>query len=237
VIGDGQRIAVALVGEHELALVIGAPQNRPARLDHTRTMRKSNFRYYMHDGATAFRLELSGDLSLDGVRDLEQAWRTASSMIGGRCLVVDLSYLASIDDAGRELLDKWHAQGARLVAISSEAQARTQSMIDRPITLLGKTPKAFTWLPFRTSALWLAIFVVLLFPTAISAALRAPSELNDSTAYANRDRLCSVTRSEFVHNVLDMHFDGLLGNEKALRNIPVPISAGYVSQDVDLAFC
>jgi ABC-type transporter Mla MlaB component len=206
-------------------------------------MRKSNFLYYMHDGATAFRLELSGDLSLDSVRELEQAWRTASSMIGERCLVVDLSYLASIDDAGRELLDKWHAQGARFVAISSEAQARIQSMIGRPITLLGTTPKAFTWLPFRTSALWLAIFV-LLFPPATSAANQcradfnygSASELNDSTAYANRDRLGAVTRAELVHNVLDMHFDGLLGNEKPLRNIPVPISANYVLQDVDLAF-
>ena len=140
-------------------------------------MRKSNFLYYMHDGATAFRLELSGDLSVDSVRDLEQAWRTASSMIGGRCLVVDLSYLASIDDAGRELLDKWHAQGARFVAISSEAQARIQSMIGRPITLLGATPKAFTWLPFRTSALGFAIFVVLLFPRAISATLSLNSEI------------------------------------------------------------
>lgn len=127
-------------------------------------MRRRNFLYYMHDGATAFRLELSGDLSVDDVQDLEQAWRTASSMIVGRCLVVDLSCLESIDNAGLELLDKWHAQGAQFVAISSEAQTRIESMTGRPITLLKTTPKAFTWLPFRISALWLAIFVVLLFP-------------------------------------------------------------------------
>ena len=76
----------------------------------------------------------------------------------------------STDDAGRELLDNWRAQGARFVAISSEAQARVQSMIGRPITVPGTNPKAFTWILFRTSALWLAILVVLLFPRATSAA-------------------------------------------------------------------
>ena len=33
-----------------------------------------NFRYYMHDGATAFSFELAGRLSDDGARELQHTW-------------------------------------------------------------------------------------------------------------------------------------------------------------------
>jgi hypothetical protein len=111
-------------------------------------------RYYMHDGSTAFSFELAGNLSREGARELEQAWRTACSVIGGRDLIIDLSFVTGLDDAGRELLNKWHAVGARLVAISAEAKARVQSMTDRPVKLLGTKSRVWTWLPFRIAALW-----------------------------------------------------------------------------------
>jgi hypothetical protein len=111
------------------------------------SMTRETLSYYMHDGSAAFRFELAGSLSAEGVRDLEQAWRTASSVIAGRDLIVDITYVTAIDDGGRELLHKWHAHGARLVVISPEAKARVQAMTHCPVMLMGTSPKASTWLP------------------------------------------------------------------------------------------
>jgi hypothetical protein len=109
-------------------------------------------RYYMHDGPAAFSFELAGGLSRDGARELEQAWLTASSVREGRDLIVDLSFVTSIDEAGRELLSRWHAEGARLVAISAEAKSRLQAMTDRPIVVQRAHPRVSTWLPFLAAA-------------------------------------------------------------------------------------
>jgi hypothetical protein len=88
---------------------------------------RQTFSYYMHDGSTAFSFELAGDLSDEGARELEQAWRTATSVIGEKELLIDLSYVTGFDEAGHELLNKWHAHGARLVVIS---RGETTSPID-----------------------------------------------------------------------------------------------------------
>ncbi len=75
-------------------------------------------KYYMHDGPSAFRFELSGDLSSEGARRLEQDWRSASSEIGRRTLNVDMTYVTSADEEGRALLRRSHYHGARLIARS-----------------------------------------------------------------------------------------------------------------------
>jgi hypothetical protein len=49
--------------------------------------------YYMHDGSTAFRFELAGNLNDEGAHKLDQAWRTASSVIGDRRLIVDMTFV------------------------------------------------------------------------------------------------------------------------------------------------
>jgi hypothetical protein len=43
-------------------------------------------RYYMHDGPSAFRFELAGQLDSNDAARLEQDWHTASSTIGDRTL-------------------------------------------------------------------------------------------------------------------------------------------------------
>jgi hypothetical protein len=91
--------------------------------------------YYMHDEFAAFRFQLAGDLSQDGVKDLDQAQQTASSVFGDRGMVVDLTRIDSVDGAGRELLDKWRRLGAQLVVTSPEAQARVQSIAGVPVQL------------------------------------------------------------------------------------------------------
>src|ERR1019366_3801977 len=91
--------------------------------------RKNDLVYHIHDGSAAFRFQLSGDLSGHGVRDVEQTWRTASSVIGGRCLVVDLSSVTGMDPAGRALLEIWQVEGASMVVTSSSAKDRIESML------------------------------------------------------------------------------------------------------------
>ena len=111
--------------------------------------RNGDFRYYMHDSATAFSFELAGRLSDDGARELEQTWRTAFSVIGGRSLIVDLSYVTGIDTAGQKLLRGWHDRGAQLVAKSPEARALVQSITGQSFGELSAAARHSTWRPFR----------------------------------------------------------------------------------------
>jgi anti-anti-sigma regulatory factor len=122
--------------------------------------------YYIHDGPTAFHLQLSGSLSGDGIPDLEQTWRTASSTFGGRRLAIDLSSVTGMDCAGSKLLNRWQVEGACIVVNSSAAKVRIQSMTDLPVTLLETNPKPFNWPPVRVAPRWVAAFLVLLYPAA-----------------------------------------------------------------------
>ena len=114
----------------------------------------SDFRYYMHDGTTAFSFELAGRLSKDGARELQQSWRTASSTIEGRSLIVDLSYVTSIDIAGQHLLRGWHDRGAQLVAKSPEARALVQAITGQSFGDLVASARHPTWLPVQRGAWW-----------------------------------------------------------------------------------
>ncbi len=130
---------------------------------------KRHLNYYLHDGSGEFRIQIAGHLSQSNARDLEEAWRTASSTIDGKCLIVDLSHVTSIDVSGRELLDKWHTQGARLVVTSSESKARIQVMTGAAITLvMPPIPNSSKGLRVRAATPWLAALFVFLFP-AIAA--------------------------------------------------------------------
>ena len=95
-----------------------------------------DFSYYMHDEAAAFRFQLTGDLLERTAAELDQARPTASSIFGGRPLIVDLSGIRNVDGAGRELIAKWHALGARFVVRTPEAQGRIQQMTEVPIDCL-----------------------------------------------------------------------------------------------------
>jgi anti-anti-sigma regulatory factor len=106
------------------------------------------FRYYMHDGTTAFSFELAGRLSDEGARELQHAWRTASSLIGDRALIVDLSYVTSIDVAGQHLLRGWRDRGAQLVAKSPEVRAMVQSITGQSGGEISAAARHSTWLPF-----------------------------------------------------------------------------------------
>jgi len=116
--------------------------SKPARgCDHP----TDRFMYYMHDEFAAFRLLLIGDLSQGSAAELDEARQTASSIFNRRPLIVDLTGIDSMDNAGRELIRKWHGLPAQLVVTTPEAQARIQSMTNMPIVFL-ETKRRSKWL-------------------------------------------------------------------------------------------
>ena len=137
-------------------------------------MKNSNFTYYMHDGPTAFSFEMAGALSADDAAELDHAWRTASAIIGDRALVVDLSFVTRIDDAGRNLLRAWHENGATLVANSPTSLSLAESIIGAPLPAAASAPTPtygpfWTQLTRRAAVLFTVILLTLLHPVTAAA--------------------------------------------------------------------
>ena len=99
----------------------------------------SQFNYYIHDHSDALRLSIIGDLSGPGVASLDQAWRTANSVLYGRELVIDLAATCA-DECGRNLILCWHRMGARIIARSSESRALAEGILGVPIPILAANP-------------------------------------------------------------------------------------------------
>ena len=128
--------------------------------------------YYMHDGSAAFRFRLAGDLSGDSTRELEQAWQTASSIIGGRRLVVDLTGVRNIDAAGGELLEKWGGLGAHLIVASQEAKLRIQPITTVPIEIVRMKPKLSKRVNSPMAACLVALLVILWLASSLAASVQ-----------------------------------------------------------------
>jgi hypothetical protein len=147
--------------------------------------------YYMHDGPTAFRFELAGDLNHEGACRLDQDWRTASSSLGDRRLIVDMTFVTSVDESSRALITRWHRDGACLIANSPASRALAESILGEPLLEVpANAPfvatSDLTWQPFSSSSLWRALLVVFLativFPAeANAAALRRLDKIRLST--------------------------------------------------------
>jgi hypothetical protein len=58
--------------------------------------------------------------------------------------------------------------------------------------------------------------------------LRRPSflQLDNSAAEANRDRLSTIIRAKFLHDVLDVNLYSLFGDEELLRDVSIPVPLG-----------
>ena len=103
-------------------------------------------RYYIHDGPSALRFELAGDLNAGDALRLEQEWRGVSSVIGNRLLVVDVSFVTGIDEAARSLFKRWHARGAEFAAGSKQSRALVESITEHPYT--RESPHQPTYQPW-----------------------------------------------------------------------------------------
>ncbi len=74
----------------------------------------SALKYYLHDGATSFRIQLLGALFETDLPELAGCWRTARSSVTGRRLIIDSRKLEALDDAGRSWLEEMIAEGAMI---------------------------------------------------------------------------------------------------------------------------
>jgi hypothetical protein len=113
-------------------------------------MKTPVFSYYMHDGPKAFSIELAGTLSADDAKKLEQHWLNASTAIGNKELVVDFSFVSEIDPVGRQLLLRWHRNGATIVANTPESRVLVKSIIGRALLPLARI--AYTSVPYRAGS-------------------------------------------------------------------------------------
>jgi ABC-type transporter Mla MlaB component len=135
-------------------------------------MKAPAFSYYMHDGPAAFSIELAGALAAEAVKKLEQDLRSASAVIGRKELVVDLSFVTEIDQAGRQLLLRWRRNGTTLIANTPESRALVESTIERPVPSISRI--AYTSMPywpgsFLRNVLPIVGLLVLLVPARASA--------------------------------------------------------------------
>lgn len=60
------------------------------------------------------RIEAAGKIGGPWVAELESTWRSAQA--SGKEIEVDLKDVTGVDDAGRELLERMHCEGAQLLA-------------------------------------------------------------------------------------------------------------------------
>jgi len=116
-------------------------------------MTNQTLRYYMHDGPSAFRFELAGFLDQEGARQLEEDWRTASSVARGRTLIVDMTFVTGLDESASALIARWHREGAEIVAKSNLSAELAEEAIGRRLEVrrVARPAQDGTWLPFRTS--------------------------------------------------------------------------------------
>ncbi len=191
-------------------------------------MKSQTLQYYMHDGPSAFRFELAGDLNNDAARDLDHAWRTASSVIGDRALVVDMTFVTGAGKDGRSLLARWYAEGAKLIAKSKVSRALAEAIVGKPLPDFASSSDAQaarTWQPFHASfgspKLKLTLVVAALLFTAPAHAANLKAEtvaawdeyiqsvnvtLQDRVrpggsflwAYEDSERIAKVHRGEIV---------------------------------------
>ena len=77
----------------------------------------------IHDTPDCLRFQLEGRLVGAWVAELEQCWRTAASIGGGRNVVIDLKDVTFIDDSGKRLLSGLRHKGATFSARDAMTRA------------------------------------------------------------------------------------------------------------------
>jgi hypothetical protein len=100
---------------------------------------------------------------------LELCWTAASSTLGNRTFVVDLTGLTATDDSGRDLLGRWHAAGARFEARTAWARSLAGSITGTRLPAPEKVAP-WSWVRFRTALAAAAVLFALTLPATVFAA-------------------------------------------------------------------
>jgi hypothetical protein len=177
-------------------------------------MKVESFKYYMHDGPATFRFELAGHITSDGARQLEQDWRTASSVIGDRTLVVDLSFVSGIDEAARDLMVRWHNQGARFVAKPAMSRSLVESITGKaPAPAAPRYEASMPWFSLRAAPPLIALLVLLL-PAPVWAAPPSIVQTVSAPSLALSRYLVSLGQSDPFHESSVDIYAALPGSDK-----------------------
>lgn len=107
-------------------------------------LRQQMASFYIHDGAQALTLQISGTLTQGAAAELEQTWLTARSTLAGRELLVDLCNVISADDGGQTVLRRLASHGARFITSSRLTEALAEEASRRMPELLP-VPRASVW--------------------------------------------------------------------------------------------
>ena len=126
-------------------------------------MKTPVLRYYMHEGRTTFRIELAGEVTSEDAWRIDQDWRVASSKVGDRRLIVDMTYVTRVDDWVRALFVRWHQEGAQFVASSQSARLLAEWILGEPVPESTPDDLKGAWLPFRTFLTGAVSFSLLLY--------------------------------------------------------------------------
>ena len=75
---------------------------------------------YVHDEVARLRLRVTGAFNDDSSRELASCWATASSVVAGRKVIVDLRELSGeCSPVGRDILARLHQEGAEFLIRTS----------------------------------------------------------------------------------------------------------------------
>lgn len=100
--------------------------------------------YYQHDGATSFRFQLAGELAGPWVTDLDHAWKTASSIMRDKQLILDLSDLTGADSKGVQLLQRMLHSGASLTSAEPPASPELLRSLGAPVCFTPRRVPAWS---------------------------------------------------------------------------------------------
>ena len=107
----------------------------------------------IHDGPEALTFQAEGKLIGAWAKELEQSWKTASSIRDRKGLIVDLTETLYIDEEGKRVLKKLFRDGA----FFRTAGAMTSSVVDE---ITGKSPTPWRGILTQSIILLLAVSVV-----------------------------------------------------------------------------
>jgi hypothetical protein len=113
-------------------------------------------KYYIYDETEWFRFHIEGNLSDAQARDMDQARRTAASVLGRRGWVLTLDNVSRIEAQGRALLRRWSREGVRIVTTSPLLRTIVRSIVGQPVRFeIGSTPSAVqVWERYVDSAVF-----------------------------------------------------------------------------------
>jgi len=125
----------------------------------------------------------------EGVGRLEQVWKTASSLFGGRRLIIDITFVTTVDDRGRALLMEWHRAGAHVVAKSTTSRVLVESILGAPLSEyepILRQPWPFRLCLFRWAASLPFLIAVFLLASPANAANLKPETVSAWDNYVDR---------------------------------------------------